>query len=118
MSQKNENLFKEIETLVRNTYFEKILSKQSECVLEFKTRNGHLSMRFNDDVEVLVGGFEKKTAEGMDSSQLDYFLELLHTGLSRHPAINLSDLAIHSITKRGKIIYFTLSVKEHVKMGF
>lgn len=117
MSLNNEVLFQEIEKLVRSTYFEKILSKQSECVLEFKTRNGHLSMRYNDDVEVLVGGFEKKVVEGMEPSQLDYFLELLHTGLSRHPAINISDVAIHSITKRGKIIYFTLSVKEHVKMG-
>ena len=102
MSHNNQVLFQEIETLVRNTYFDGILSKQPECVLEFKTRNGHLSMRYNDDVEVLVGGLEKKVAEGMDASQLDYFLDLLHTGLARHPAINISDVAVHSITKRGE----------------
>ncbi|MCY9665747.1 hypothetical protein M5X11_12355 [Paenibacillus alginolyticus] len=117
MSQNNEVLFKEIEAVVKSTYFEKMLSKQQECILEFKTRNGHLSMRYDNDVEILVGGFEKKTVEGMDPSQLDYFLDLLRTGLSRHSEVGMSDVIIHSISKRGKIVYFTLSVKEHVKMG-
>lgn len=117
MSQNNEILFQEIESLVRSTYYDKILSKQAECILEFKTRNGHLSMRYDNDTEILVGGVERKVVGGMDASQLDYFLDLLRTGLSRHSAVGMSDVTIHSITKRGKIVYFTLSIKEHVKMN-
>ncbi|GGG18153.1 hypothetical protein [Paenibacillus abyssi] len=118
MSLNNESLFQEIEQIVRNTYFEKMLSKRPECVMEFRTRNGHLSIAYENDTEVLVGGIEKRAAAaGMDAAQLDNFLELLHRGLNRHRVINVGDLKIHSITKQGKIIYFTLVVNHHEKMG-
>jgi hypothetical protein len=112
----NEALYQEIKKLVRSTYFDQLLSKQSECKLDFSTRKGHIARRYNYENEVMVGGIARKNVDGMDPSQLDYFFELLQSGLARHPQLDISDVSIHTITKRGKIVYFTITIREHVKV--
>ncbi|MGF7036068.1 hypothetical protein J2T17_007119 [Paenibacillus mucilaginosus] len=112
----NEALFKEIEKEIRSTYFDKMLAVQNDCTLEFRTRGGHLSIAFDNETDVLVGGVARKQAAGLSPDQLELFLEHLEKGITRQKAINVCDIRIHSQAKKGNLSFCKITYAHHERV--